>query len=170
MEYGEQKPASPLCPWHLRCSRYSASVDWWHFPHSTGFGFSVRENQWVYQHRFYPESKPEPLPWFEFSMPWCMECPLFCMCRSGITFILKCPSLFSASFVYLWRFFQFLMRGASVVLKRAPCFLFLFFFQKNMETFKWLPDQDSACTSKLSLSFLRLLTVPANSPCWSLCF
>lgn len=70
MEYGEQKPASPLCPWHLRCSRYSASVDWWHFPHSTGFGFSVRENQWVYQHRFYPESKPEPLPWFEFSMPW----------------------------------------------------------------------------------------------------
>ena len=91
------------------------------------------------------------------------------MFTSGITFnlvskSLSCLSCLSDAVPVSNERCLYIRRGRypSIILKRAPCF-----FQKSVETFKWLHEWDSAW----SFSFLPpLLQSPPNSPCWSLYF
>lgn len=133
-----------IYPWNLTPCRYSANIICKSFFHIIDFRFSVSEDQQVWQHRFHQEYKLNPLSWLGCSLPGFIECSLFYVLRSGITFNLKYPSLFPISFFCLMQFFQFLMRCLynrrdgylSVTVKKGS----LFFSGRswNLEVASWL--------------------------------
>lgn len=105
------KTCTSLYSWNLTPGWYSENIGWKYFSYITDFGFSVRENQWAHQHRFYPEDELNPWSWLECFMPGLTEWALF---RSGIILNFMCPSLFPAAVFCLIQFFQFLMRGSYI--------------------------------------------------------